>query len=230
MKTIACLTAALALTALPPARAGRPLQAEDAGIIERGRCEIEGAWQGLAEPQAPRATGASLQLGCGVGATSQLALALLSSRAAGRTTQGLRLGGKSELWRSGDADAAAVALAWGLTAEKPSGQSWRHAGTDVSAVASLPVEGATIHANLGHARDHIARQRRTTWALAYEHAGSGAWAPMGELFGDDRAAPWWNLGLRWAARPQTMFLDVSYGRQIAPGRPRLLSAGVKLTW
>lgn len=231
MKNIhAGLATALCAAALLPAHAGRPLQAEDAGILERGGCEVEGAWQRLNEPGAPRASGSSLQLACGVGASSQIALAFARVRSNGVATQGLRLGGKSELWTGHGDDGAAFTVAWGLTTEKVSGSHWEHAATDLNAVLSVPITGATLHANLGHARDEIAKSRRTTWALAYEHAGFDAWSPMGELFGDDRGAPWWNLGLRFSARPERVFFDLSYGRQIAPGRPSLLTAGFKFTF
>ena len=165
-----------------------------------------------------------------MGASSQIALAVSHARADGVSGQGLRLGGKSELWRGQGDDAAAFTLAWGLRQEKAGGSGWDHAATELNGVVSLPLHGGTLHANLGHVRDEVAKARSTTWALAWEHGGFGAWTPMGELFGDDRAAPWWNLGLRFTAVPERAFLDLSYGRQIAPGQPRLVTAGFKFTF
>lgn len=210
-----------------PAHAGRPLQAEDAGILDRGTCEVEAAAERLRTPGAPQATGSSLQLACGVGAASQVALQLARSRSAGASADGLRLGGKSELWKDTGDGAAAFTVAWGVVGEKASGASWRHAGTELNGVLSVPGVGATWHLNLGHARDEAGHTRTTTWAVAWERDALGAWAPMGELFGDDRGAPWWNLGLRFTARPERLFFDLSYGRQITTGRPSLLTVGFK---
>lgn len=224
------LLAAVLGSALGPAFAGRPLQTEDAGILDRGQCEVEAAAERLKEPGGPTASGQGLQLACGVGRVGQVALAASHAKTDGLTVQGLRLGGKSELWRGGNDDGTAFAIAWGLTGGKAAGQSWEHAETDFNAVLSVALAGATLHANLGHLRDEAGHGRSTTWGLAWEHAGLGAWAPMAELFGDDRAAPWWNLGLRFTARPEQLFLDLSYGRQMAGGRPSLLTLGLKATF
>jgi len=227
MKTLPWLFLLLAVGTLRPAQAGRPLQAEDAGVLERGHCEAEGVLQRQDEPLVPRAHATGLQLACGVGGSSQIALAALDARSGGSPAQRLRAGGKSELWRGAGNDAAAFTLAWGATAGRAEGKSWAHVGTDLNGVASIPTDRATWHLNLGHLRDPASRQRSTTWALAFERDSVGGWAPMAELFGDDRGAPWWNLGLRLTAQPDKLYFDLSYGRQVAPGRPSLLTAGFK---
>lgn len=78
--------------------------------------------------------------------------------------------------------------------------------------------------------DLTSRQRSTTWGMAVEHAGWGPVAAMGELIGDDLSAPAWNIGLRWSAVPETLTLDIAYGQQMAGGRPKFLSLGVKLSF
>lgn len=168
----ALLGAALAL----PAQAGRPLQTEDAGVLDRGSCELEGA---AARESASGASAreASLQFGCGIGWDSQVALNAAHAKADGDSARALAL-----------------------------------------------------HVNLGQARDETGNQRSTTWGLAFEHAGFGALAPMAEVFGDDRGAPWWNLGLRLAAVPDKAYVDLSYGRRIGDARARLLGAGFRVVY
>jgi hypothetical protein len=224
------LAATLCLLSALPAHAGRPLQAEDAGILDARQCELEGAWTRLREPALPRATESGLQVACGIGWRSQLALATSRASLAGLSGQGLRLGGKTEFFRTAGQDSTTVALAWGISSAKIDGAGWEHAATDLNAVTSTPLGAYTLHLNLGHERDAQARAGTTTWAVALEHEGVGGFAPMGEFFGDDRGAPWWNLGLRWTAVPEKAFLDLSYGRQIASGRPALLTAGFKLVF
>lgn len=230
MRTLFPLAATLCLLTSLPVQAGRPLQAEDAGILEHRQCEVEGAWASLREPALPRATERGLQLACGIGWNSQLALAYSRASVAGIGADGLRLGGKTELFRTAGQDPTAVTLAWGISSAKLPGSGWEHAATDLNAVASTPLGAYTLHLNLGHERDAQARTGTTTWAVALEHEAIAGFAPMGEFFGDDRGASWWNLGLRWIAVPEKAFLDLSYGRQITGGRPTLLTAGFKLVF
>lgn len=224
------LTVLLGTTIAWSAHAGRPLQAEDAGVLDRGACEVEGAVARLsAEGATARERG--LQLGCGIGLNSQLALGAASAKDGGARARGLALAGKTALWSGHGDDPAALALAWGLQWLKADGDTWRHGGTDINLVYSRPLAAElTLHANLGHSRDEAGKQRSTSWALALEHAGFGSLAPMAEVFGDDREAPWWNLGLRWNAVPERLDVDFSYGRQMASGRPRLLTLGFKLAF
>ena len=212
------------------AQAGRPLQTEDAGVLDRGACEVEGAVARLSA-EGTTASERALQIGCGLGWNSQLALGAASVKDGGDREKGLALAGKTALWTGPGDDPAALSLAWGLQWLKADGDTWRHAGSDLNLVYSRPLAAElTLHANLGHARDRAGRQDSTSWAVALEHAGFGSLAPMAEVFGDDRQAPWWNLGLRWTAVPERVDVDLSYGRQMVGGRPRLVTLGFKFAF
>lgn len=204
------------------ALAGRPLQAEDAGVIDLNGCEVEGAhshWRQDGESQRQ----SYLQLGCGVAEGSEVALQLLRPRE-------LALGGKTQLGRLGEAQ---FTLAWSL-AHRHLPQGWRHSGTGATLVASAPWGQAwQLHANLGHLRDERARQATTTWALAAEHNGlgeDGRWQPMAEVYGDDRGQPWLNAALRLTLVPGRAFVDASLGRQLGGTRARLATAGFKFAF
>ena len=208
----------------------KQVQAEDAGVLDKGACEVEGATQRLRVDGAT-ATESSLQFGCGIGMRSQVALNASTAKADGERAKGLAVVGKTGLWTGAGDNAAALVLAWGLQWAKVDGDSWRHAATDLNLAYSRPLPAdLTLHANLGHARDELGKQRSTTWAVAFEHAGYGNLAPMAEIFGDDREAPWWNLGLRYTAVPERVYLDMSYGRQMTGGQPRLLTLGFKFAF
>jgi len=227
--TVAAACASLAT----PAHSGRPLQTEDAGVLDSGACEVEGfSARATAPGSAVREN--SLQLGCGVGTRTQLAVAIAQARAAGASARAVEVNGKTGLWQgvaASDGEAPALTLAYALGWTRQSGDAWRHAATDLNLAYSRALGGELmLHANLGHARDELARSRSTTWGLAIEHAGFGVWAPMAELFGDDRDAAWWNLGLRVTAVAEKLFVDASYGRQFASGRPTLWSVGFKLAF
>lgn len=221
--------ACLAMWALP-AHAGRPLQTEDAGILDKGTCEVEGATARLRETGLGTARESSLQLACGVGASSQIALAASRASFAGVSEPGLRLGGKTEVWKGAGDDAAAVTIAWGISSVKPAGSGWKTGTLDAVAVASMPLAGMTLHVNIGHERDVIGRTSTTPWGIAIEHPGFGAWAPMAEIFGDDRDPAWWNLGLRYTLAKDQAYVDLSWGRQMSSARPTLLTAGFKFVF
>jgi hypothetical protein len=171
----------------------------------------------------------ALQLGCGIGFDTQLALGLARASAGGAHADGLALGGKTSLWKG--SEDAGLALAYSLAWGRAGGGSWEHAETALNLAYSRPTsKELTLHANLGHARDEIGGAAATTWSLALEHAGFGALAPMAEVFGDDREGPWWNLGLRWTVADEKFYIDASYGRQMASGRARLVTLGFKFAF
>jgi hypothetical protein len=228
------LIAALLASVLPQAaHAGRPLQTEDAGVLDRAACEVEG-FTARASAFGTALRENSLQLGCGVGASTQVAAAVARAKAEGASARGFELNGKTRLWQGAaakDSEPPALTLAYAIGWARASGDKTRHAATALNLAYSRPLgDEWTTHANLGHARDEIAKSRATTWGLALEHAGFGAVAPMAELFGDDRDAPWWNLGLRVTALPEKVFIDASYGRQIVSGKPTLWSVGFKVAF
>ena len=213
---------ALLLAAWGPAEAGRPLQTEDAGVIDPGGCELEGAHSEWRQPGAGVRL-SSLQLGCGLGAGTEVALQAVRPRE-------LALVGKTQLMAVG---ATQLTLAWTL-AHRHVETAWRRSGASLNLVASMPA-GAdwTLHANLGHLRDELQRRRSTTWALAAEHNGlgpEGRWQPMAEVFGDDRGRPWANAALRVTLVPDRVFVDGSLGRQLGGMRARLATAGFKFAF
>jgi len=230
MNTKTFVTALLACASPILCQAGRPLQTEDAGILEGKTCEVEGAAGRVRVAGMPSARETSLQLACGVGAHSQLALAVSSASEGNDRERGLRLGGKSQVWSAAGDNAPALTLAWGLSSAKAAAGGWKTAGVEARAVMSVPSGPLTWHLNLGHERDTQARNSTTVWGLAAEHEGFGALAPMAEFFGDDRGGAWWNLGLRYTIAKDKAFVDVSYGRQMSSGTPSLVTAGFKLVF
>ena len=223
--------AALLTCAVPLlCQAGRPLHTEDAGILEAKTCEVEGATSRVRVAGAASVRDNALQLGCGVGANSQVALAVSTTSDGTDRERGLRLGGKTELWSAGGDAGAALTLAWGVSGARAAGSSWKTAGVDARAVVSVPAGPLTWHLNVGHERDTQARSSTTAWGLALEHEGFGPLAPMAEFFGNDREAAWWNLGLRYTLAKDKAYIDMSYGRQMTGGTPSLFTAGFKLVF
>jgi hypothetical protein len=196
-------------------------------VLDKGSCEIEAV---LSRDKADSATttGRSLQLGCGVGASVQVALAVDQAKEDGARVRGTTAAGKVSLVPGDDAS-------WSVSGSvrwiHEQGQGREHASTAVSLLHTRSLNPQwLLHANLGHESDALERRGATTWGLALEHGGWGPVALMGELTGDDRAAPSWNFGLRWTAVPEKWVLDIAYGQQMSGGRPKALSLGVKLAF
>jgi hypothetical protein len=226
--------AALLLCAFAPlAQAGRPLQSEDAGVLNRADCEIEGA-QLRTTTAGQRETETGLVLGCGLGWKSQLGLGFARTRAEGESAKSAQLGGKTGLWRGAGDDAAAVTLAWALGYSREAGKGWLQTEQTANLVATLPADPVSVHLNLGRTRDRQSRVATTTWGLAVEHEGTKlgpvTWAPMLEIFGDDRDSPWLNAALRVTVLPERFFLDLSVGQKLGGDKARLLTAGFKLAF
>ena len=222
------MTLLVALCIATTSHAGRPLVTEDAGVLEKGSCELETYARRLTERAAPASNGFSLQYGCGVGMRTQVALAATMDRADGATVRGLAFGGKTSLSDGGEADPSWT-LAWGLTAEKSPGASLGHETTWLNGVFSMPLgKDLKLHANLGWTRAQSTHQSTTGWAVALERSTASGIDVMGEAFARDRdRAPWLQVGLRWAAVPEKVFVDGSWGFQTVSSRPRMLTVGLK---
>lgn len=227
----ASLLGVLAATCALSAQAGLPLLSEDAGVLGGGDCELEAVAASAREGGAG-AHEHALGVACGTGRDWQWGLGVARARADGPSAKGLSVGGKVLLWAPSEDAAVVLAPTLGWADE---GSGWRHVGQDFNLVYSGPLTADwTLHLNLIHSRDREADARSTGWSLAAEHAGLavGSWvlAPMGDLAGDDRAAPWWNLGLRATVIADRLWLAVSYARQIDPVRARLATFSVKLAF
>jgi hypothetical protein len=221
------LLLALALTVAPRAQAERPLQTEDAGVLERGDCQAQTAFARLSD-EGSRLRSGFAQLGCGVFHGTQWQLA------AGRTTgddarsDDLVFSGKTALIDLTD-DKPGVVIAFGLQGGRASGQQGlRVVQSTVRAVASVPFGPWLAHANLGWARDREASSDSTTWNLALERTSAGPFDLMAEVYGDDHSPAWANAGARWWLLPKRLWVDASYGVQMSSTRARLATVGLSL--
>lgn len=225
MKHTLALAAAL-LTLAGAAHAGRPLATEDADVLGRSLCEAEGFHARLSASGTPDTRGWTLQGACGIGGSTQLALAYSRARSDGTTGEGLLLGGKTGIiGREGDG--LGLTLAWGLTGAKLGGGSFEHELSYLNLVATREIApGWTGHANLGWLRSESTKANSTTWNLALEKSLGNGVDLMGEVYGDDRSDEWLGLGVRWAASDR-LSLNASYAAQNQSPRVRLWTIGFK---
>lgn len=228
IRTVALGLLSLSALAAPPAWAARPFTTDDAGVLERGACELEGYGASARQRGAPKLTRWWLQSSCGVGARTQLALGAGVDRGGGARSTGVGLFGKTALTAPSDAGVN-VSLAYGASTARATGDRWRYQGGGAALIGTLRSGVSTWSANLGWNRDAVARQSSTTWALAWERPVATGLDAGVEVFGDDRESPWVGVGLRWAVA-DGWSLDTSLAQQTNSARTRLLTAGFKLGW
>jgi hypothetical protein len=217
------------LLAAGGAYAGRPMATEDAGVLDRGACELESFIGRVTVDDLPSAHARSLQLGCGFGYDSQLAFAVAEAKADGLKVRTTTLLGKTALNTPAE-NTTAFTLAWGLAWAKPDDGSNRHEVTFLNGVATHPLSSSLkLHANLGWSRSQSAKASTTNWNLGLEKSYAGGIDAMAEVFATDRDnAPWVQFAVRWAAIPDKLFLDGSWGVQTGSGHAKALTLGLKV--
>ena len=227
---IARTTLALALSfAALGAHAGRPMATEDAGVLDRGACELESYVARATASGLPSARALSLQLGCGFGYDTQLAFAVAEAKAGGLKARTTTLLGKTALNAPAN-NTTAFTLAWGLAWAKPDGGSNGHELTFLNGVATHPLSSSLkLHANLGWSRSQSAKASTTNWNLGLEKSYASGIDAMAEIYATDRDdAPWVQLAVRWAAIPDKLFVDGSWGLQTGSGSAKQMTVGLKV--
>jgi hypothetical protein len=215
-----------ALSASGQALAGRPFATEDAGVLDRGRCEIEvvGARERGRDQEPERAT--SARLGCGVGAATQLGFGGARYRVSPERWTTLAVDGKTSLRPGGPGDVA-VALAYAIGAEKRPGGGYEHALTSLDLVASETRGSVTFHGNLGARRHELAGSTAFAWAFAIEQSGDRFDAGI-EAFGENSRSAWYGAGLRYAITPGRFLIDASYVVRGNSSREQRTTVGLKV--
>lgn len=223
----AAVAAALLCSAIA-CHAGRPLATEDTDILDQKECEWESFVAHETSAANPAVDGGTTQIGCGLGYSTQLALAYSRARSAGLSAQGLSLVGKIGLIDRKD-DAMGLTLAWSLGSEKaPGSSSFKHETSQLNLVAAMELaEHVTVFANLGWVHSKAARASSTTWNLAAEYALASGVDLLAEVYGDDRTKPWLGTGVRWRLTPQ-LNINASYSVQRETPRTKLWTVGVNL--
>jgi hypothetical protein len=222
---LACLLLALPGFAV---QAGRPLVTDDAGVIQPAHCELESYLGRLTAGGAATARETSAQLGCGVGAATQLALQALRTGAEAERSRVLAFNAKTRLAVAHPVETA-FAVAGGFVERQPPGRGLGFDTAYMTAIATHAWSKVQLHANLGWSRSRATRSSTTSWALAIEWAASERLDLMAETFADDHDRhAWRQAAARWAVLPGRWYLDGSWGTQ--PGRARAATLGLKLVF
>lgn len=222
MLCVACLSAASMM-----AHAGRPFTTDDAGVLEAGACELESYYHRDTTPDVPAVSGWWVQPGCGYGLRSQVSLGFGRDRSEGEHIDAYAVLGKTWIKALTD-DSFGVAVGYSAGWAKQPGESNRFDTTTLNGIVSVPAGPLLLHANLGWSRSRIDETTATTWGVLAEWVGLLGPVDAGlEAFGDDHAAPWLQIGLRWPVVKERMNLDASWGKQTGDAKTKVWSVGLK---
>ncbi len=219
-----CLLAATLACACHAAWANRPLTTDTADTIGHGVCQFEPYAGRNASSGSPDEHFWTLQLNCGVTDHTQLGASAGRAWAAGAADQALAVAGKTALVTLKDGQTG-FAVAYGLSASRPSGASWSGEGVFVNGIASRELrEGLLVHGNVGWSHSRSAGQSSTTYAIATEYTSTPRLVLSAELYGDDRGSPWVGAGV-WFSVADKLSVNASYGVQTSSPRVRQLTLG-----
>ncbi len=216
------LAALLALANAGPAQAARPLNTDDARIVDPGACQLE-SWA--------RSNRDSTELwalpGCNF--SGNLELTLGGARlhdAGGSHTMSLVLQGKTVI-------KPLTTNSWGWAAAlggaNDPGTGSRDVYVYLPVSLSLMDDRAFLHLNLGAKREGVEHRKQLTWGLAAEHQISDRVGLIGETFAQDKGRPFAQLGMRyWVIRDQVQ-IDTTAGNRLSSGAgERWFSIGLRL--
>lgn len=208
------------------ASAGRPFATEDAGVIGPRACELETYGIGV-EGGGQRSKGGWLQVGCGLGGSTQLALGggNLGS------VQSLALVGKTAMVPLTDASTG-VALAYGTSVARGGEGNDRLRGdaSFASLVLSMPLTSSLVaHANLGVLQEPSV-DMKSTWAAALEWRGPQGLDLGVEAYGAGSDAAFLGVGARYALKAERAWIDFSWAAQTSGDRQRVWTIGLKLAF
>jgi hypothetical protein len=208
--------------------AARPFFTDDADVIKPGSCEIEivqAAQWARAEPSERASSG---QLGCGVGASTELTLAGLRLTRGQDDWPALIAGGKTGLLPVADGELG-LALAYALTGEKLPGSEFRVTRGAASLVTTQTLGRTLVHGNFGFARDRVEGKNLPVWGMAVERIGT-RFDYGGELYGESTRSAWLGAGARYAVLPDRFSIDASYAMRGNSARVRRATVGVTLAF
>lgn len=226
---IAHLLTLAGLLAAQDAMAGRPLLTDDAGVAERGTCQVE-SWS---ERQGPARAWVTAPA-CGVAAGVELGAdyTVPRPRDVVRAEGGLALKWVPEGWK---VESALGEINWGLKLsgawQQPIGASWQGSGSSLLALVSWKAgESFTVHTNIGLARDRASAQSASMFNAAL------VWTPMERLLlvaeaqtnnkRDVFGGTVVGLGARWWLIKDSLDLDLTSSRESVSGAKAVWTLGL----
>jgi hypothetical protein len=225
IKILSCI--GLAMLCLP-AKAARPFVTDDARLTNAGNCQLE-SWSRIYHESrevwalpACNPTG-NLEFTFGGGGAHENATSATSDFIFQAKT----------LLKPLETDGWGVGLAAGTVRHpsiKPGPNQMGNTYAYIPFSASFLEDALIAHSNLGWLHDKETQQDVMTWGLGSEIQLSSRLLGILEVFGDERARPYWQTGLRYSIIPNLFQVDATIGRQFdGVEQHRWISFGIRYT-
>jgi hypothetical protein len=204
-----CLFIASLWLAAASSHAARPLITDDAGIAERGTCELE-LW--LERPRD--ASELWVMPACNFTGNIEWTLGGSVERANGETGTGeVEFSGKT-LFRNMEPNDWGFGLAAGVIHDPNAEQNRQEYFAHLPFSHSFMDDRFLAHANLGWLRERETHDDLLTWALASEYAITDRTRVVGEIFGEDDERPHFQLGVAHWLSPDRVQIDFTWGDRL----------------
>lgn len=211
------------LAGLGPAYAGRPMQTDDADLIDAGSCQLE-AWIDRNRDSTELWAVPS----CNPGGNLELSAGGALVRQESDTDVAALLQGKT-LFKKMQPNGWGIGLAGGVEHRPQDSGGVRDWYAYIPLSKSFRDDRTLVHANLGWLHDGEEKRNRMTWGLGGEIQLAERHWLMAEIFGHDRGTPLYQLGFGYWPIGERLQLDAAYGQGFGNGETeRWFSLG--LTW
>jgi len=206
------------------AHAARPMNTDDARIVDAKACQLE-SW--VKHPKGRTEFWA--QPACNFSGNLELTVGAALTNEQGATHNSARLLQAKTLLKPLQPNGWGLGLAAGMQRD-PRAEAGR--GHDlyayVPASFSWRDDAVVLHTNVGWLREQGTRRDRVTWGLGTEiHLHGPTWL-VAETYGQGSDKPLLQLGVRHWLVPDRVQIDATYGNRIGEGSQRWFSLGLRL--
>lgn len=206
------------------AYAARPMNTDDARIVDPKACQLE-SW--VKSPKGHTEFWA--QPACNFTGNLELTMGGALSRESGSTRGSAQMLQGKTLFKTLETNGWGWGLAAGMSRDPR-----RDAGGGHDMYAYVPVswsladDKVVLHTNLGWLREQGTRSNHLTWGLGSEiQLRERTWL-IAETYGQGSGKPLVQVGMRYWVVPDRVQIDATYGNRIGEGNQRWFSLGLRL--
>lgn len=207
------------------AHAARPMNTDDARIVDAKACQVE-SWV-----KRPRGhTEFWVQPACNFTGNLELAVGGALAQVDGSTRNSAQTVQGKTVLKPLETNGWGVGLTLGMQRDpRPAAGGGHDLYANVPVSFSLMDDAVVLHANAGWLREQGTRSHRATWGLGSEtQLAARSWL-IAETYGQGSGRPLVQVGLRYWLVPDRVQIDATYGNRIGGGGDqRWFSIGLRL--
>lgn len=218
------LSIAAAALLVGSAHAARPMNTDDARIVDAKACQLE-SW--VKHPKGHTEFWA--QPACNFTGNLELTVGGALARMDGDTRASAQMIQGKTLFKPLQTNGWGLGLTLGMQRDPRAGAGGGHdLYAYVPASFSFRDDKVVLHTNTGWLREQGTRSNRFTWGLGSEIQMLERTWLIAETYGQGAHRPFMQVGLRHWLVPERVQIDATYGNRIGEGSQRWFSLGLRL--